>query len=365
MHGPDSAGRDLRCGLLLGPGDRSCRPGGDRRAGRRTSFPVQPRRGRQFLDLGEQNLVDFQKRTRLADRLADERRIETPGDDHPLGGSQRRPGTQRRTDRLRRRPCTAGDRHAGCFPHRADAHAGRPDRRHARIRILGPRSGHILGLRQRRMDGSSRRARLGRGIAALGRTQKEDDDHRNPFGQRRRRPPGHDHVPGRRDGARGGDRPSDRLPRRSAAHGNGLRQEQHDRVPRGAGSPCRPANPLQPQLDRREGGTRLAHRHARIGHLLADPGRHHADGFEEHRQSPHRHPDHPPRRSGAGRCGDHRFAEGQEPRTAGLVDPHRRSAEKVQRRRLDQRRQNDSRQTRRHDRLRPMEQGQRSPRLHS
>jgi len=59
---------------------------------------------------------------------------------------------------------------------------------------------------------------------------------------------------------------------RSAAHGNGLRRGQHDRVPRGAGSSCRPADSLQPQLDRRQGGLDWLTVTTRIGYAFGGPG---------------------------------------------------------------------------------------------
>ena len=77
MHGPDSAGRDLRCGLLLGHGDRSRRPGGDRRAGRGSAFRTTPKRA-SVSRSRRTKPGRFPKADSAADRLADERRIETP-----------------------------------------------------------------------------------------------------------------------------------------------------------------------------------------------------------------------------------------------------------------------------------------------
>ena len=135
--------------LLLGYGDRSRRPGGGQRPGRHGEIHLRRRRERRVHRRIEQNVVDRQKRTRLADRLADERRFETPGDGPPHGGSQRRPGAQRPSDHLRRSLRADGDRHAGGLSRRAD---------HPRRLDLVPGGGHGAGRGDGPPGGLPRRA---------------------------------------------------------------------------------------------------------------------------------------------------------------------------------------------------------------
>ena len=209
--------------LLLGYGDRSRRPGGGQRPGRHGEIHLRRRRERRVHRRIEQNVVDRQKRTRLADRLADERRFETPGDGPPHGGSQRRPGAQRPSDHLRRSLGADGDRHAGGLSRRADHHPGRTCGQHHRFRIHRHRTGHLQTVRQRRLDGRQAEPRLGRGRPAFRRAQAGGHDYRDPDGQPRRRPrrlglvPGGGHGAGRSDGPPGG------LPRRADARRHGSR----------------------------------------------------------------------------------------------------------------------------------------------
>ena len=152
-----------RCGvLLLGPRHRSRRPGGGQRTGRRGEIHLRRRGELHIHHRIEQNVVDRQKRPRLAHRIADERRLETPSDDPSLGRSERRPGTQRGTDYLRRSLRANGDRNAGRLSHHADHHPERTHGQHAGVRIHRHPVRHLQAVQQRRLDGRQTGPRLGR-----------------------------------------------------------------------------------------------------------------------------------------------------------------------------------------------------------